>query len=96
MRDYPGEKAVEILKNIVSTFSPNSMILIDDMVIPATGTHWHATRVDMTMMSVLASRERTIEQWHVLLEKAGLKVNQIYTYTESLRDRIIECVPAKA
>lgn len=50
----------------------------------------------MTMMSVLASRERTVEQWHVLLGKGGLKVNQIYTYKETLRDIIIEYVPAKA
>lgn len=50
----------------------------------------------MTMMSILASRERTIDQWHVLPGKAGLEVNQIYIYTESLRDSIIECVPAKA
>ncbi|RAL03139.1 S-adenosyl-L-methionine-dependent methyltransferase [Aspergillus ibericus CBS 121593] len=93
MHDYPDDKAVVILQNIMAAMSPDSIILVDDMVIPDGGAHWHATQIDVSMMVSLASMERTKEQWYALMEKAGLKINRTYTYTESLADSILECVP---
>lgn len=94
IHDYPEEKAILILKNTIAALGPDSVILIDDMVLPDSGVHWQATQIDMIMMTSLASQERTREQWYALLGKAGLKVNKIYTYTTSLQDSIIEVVPA--
>lgn len=93
MHDYPDDKAVVILQNIVAAMGPDSVMLVDDMVIPDRGAHWHATQVDMSMMVSLASMERTREQWYALMEQAGLKINRIYTYTECLGESILECVP---
>lgn len=62
IHDYPDEKAVVILKNTAAALAPGSVILIDDMVIPNTGAHFHATQLDITMMSALALNERTHEQ----------------------------------
>ncbi|KAH8689511.1 O-methyl transferase B [Talaromyces proteolyticus] len=93
MHDYPDDKAVAILKNIIAALGPDSVILIDDMVLPDSKVHWQATQIDITMMSALASRERTVEAWSELMQKAGLKINRIYTYTESLQDSILEVVP---
>jgi demethylsterigmatocystin 6-O-methyltransferase len=64
------------------------------MVLPNSGIPLEATQLDMTMMSSLASRERTEEQWHKLLEGAGLKINKVYTYNPTLKDSIIEVMPA--
>ncbi|CAI7614810.1 unnamed protein product [Penicillium glandicola] len=94
IHDYPEDKAIIILKNTIAALAPDSVILIDDMVIPNSGAHWQATQIDMVMMTTLAALERTKEQWYELLEKAGLKINKIYTYTTSLQDSIIECVPS--
>lgn len=94
IHDYPDEKAIEILKNTVAALGPDSVILIDDMVVPNVGAHWQTTQLDIAMMSALGSLERTKEMWYALLEKAGLKIVEIYTYTASLQDAIIECVPA--
>jgi demethylsterigmatocystin 6-O-methyltransferase len=95
IHDYPDEKAVAILQNTAAALGPDSVILIDDMVLPNIGVHFHATQMDITMMTGLASVERTQEKWYELVEqKAGLKINQIYTYTASLRDSIIEVVKA--
>lgn len=73
----------------------DSQILIDEMVLPNSGVHWQATQLDLTMMAALGSMERTIEQWYELLEKAGLKIIQIYTYTPLLHDSIIVAEPEK-
>lgn len=94
IHDYPEEQAVRLLQNIAAALGSDSVILIDDMVLPNAGVHWHATQIDLVMMVGLASMERTEDQWHSLIEKAGLKINKVYTYTNSLRDSIIECVLA--
>jgi len=62
------------------------------MVIPDVGAHWHATQLDIAFQAGLASVERTRGAWYELNEEVGLKINQIYTYTASLRNSIIECV----
>jgi demethylsterigmatocystin 6-O-methyltransferase len=92
--DYPEEKAIRLLKNTAAALGPDSVILIDDMVLPNAGVYWHATQIDMVMIVGLASIERTQDQWNSLVQKAGLKINKMYTYTTSLGDSIIECVLA--
>lgn len=72
----------------------DSVILIDDMVVPNKGAHWQTTQLDFQMMTALASLERTYDQWYELIGKAGLKILKMYTYTTSLQDNIIECVRA--
>jgi len=94
IHDYPDEKAIEILKNTKAAMGSDSVILVDDMVVPNVGAHWQTTQLDMTMMTALASLERTKDMWYALMEKAGLKIVKIHTYTASLQDAIIECVPA--
>lgn len=93
LHDYPDEKCRIILGHLKDAMGPDSAILIDDMVIPETDAHWHATQIDMVMMTVLASTERTVDQWHALLESAGLKAKKIVKYTVSLGDSIIMAVP---
>ena len=94
IHDYPEEKAIVILKNTMAAMAPDSVILIDDMVVPNEGAHWQAAQLDFQMMTAMASLERTRDQWYELMGKAGLKIVKMYTYTTSLQDNIIECVPA--
>jgi demethylsterigmatocystin 6-O-methyltransferase len=84
IHNYADKKAVAILKNIIPAMSKDSVILIDNMVLPDVGLPHQAANLDVTMMAVLASRERTQKQWTDLLEPAGLKINKIYTYTPAV------------
>ena len=93
MHDYPDDKCIAILRNLIPVMDQESRILIDDMVLPDTGVHWQAAQLDLTMMAALASVERTKERWYALMEKAGLKILQIHTYTTSLQDSVIVAVP---
>ena len=77
----------------MAAMDSNSVILIDDMVIPNKGAHWRTTSLDITMMSGLAAMERSERQWYQLLDSAGLKVTNIYKYTEDLGDSVIVAVP---
>jgi len=92
LHDWPDEKCITILKNTAAALVPGSVILIDELVIPNTGAHFHATQQDIALMTTLAALERTHEQWYSLIEAAGLRIKKIHTYTVSLRDSIIEVV----
>ena len=93
MHDYPDFKAVNILRNTRSAMSDESVIILDDMIIPNTDAHWRATQLDLTMMSTLAGIERTMPQWEHLLHDAGLKIKEIIPYTEDIKDSIIIAIP---
>ncbi|KAB8293050.1 hypothetical protein EYC80_007410 [Monilinia laxa] len=53
---------------------PDSAILIDEMVLPNTGTSSQAMSIDFTMMAALSAMERTQSQLEKLLDSACLKV----------------------
>lgn len=92
MHDWADNKCRLILKHLIDAMEPDSFVLIDEMVLPNSGVHWQMAQLDM-LMAVLAARERTHEQWCKLLESVGLKINNIYTYTDILKDCIIEARP---
>jgi demethylsterigmatocystin 6-O-methyltransferase len=39
IHDYPEDKAILILKNTIAAMAPDSVILIDDIVLPDSGVH---------------------------------------------------------
>ena len=88
MHNYPEDKCIIILKNIMAAMRSDSVILVDEMIIPNKGAHPHATSQDMVMMTTLASMERTQKQWSALWQAAGLKVLQTTTYNETTGESI--------
>lgn len=72
---------------------PDSLILIDDIIMPDTGAHSRATEMDFLMMTTLASMERTAKQWDNLLDAAGLELLQRVTYLDDTAESIQVIVP---
>lgn len=93
IHDFPDDKAVQILKNTADACGPNSVILIDDIVLPAAGATWQATQLDLTMMMCLGAMERNAEQFKQLLDQAGLEIVEVYKYDMAIQDSLIKCVP---
>ncbi len=62
MHDYSDEKCVLILRQIMKAMDKDSVILIDDRILPDQGAH-HATQLDLTMIAILGAMERTEKQW---------------------------------
>ena len=93
MHDYPDAKCKELLRLTMDAMGKDSVILIDDMILPNQGIHWQAAQLDMAMMASVAAMERSEKQWYALLDSAGLKVVTIYRYTEELSDSVIVAVP---
>jgi arsenate reductase-like glutaredoxin family protein len=93
--DWPDDQAVKILKNQATAMSEDSVILLDDMVLPERDSTWRATQLDMTMMAGLAAMERSETQWYELMDRAGLEIVKIWKYTEQSDDGIVVAKPKK-
>ncbi|MCJ1354648.1 MAG: hypothetical protein MMC33_004637 [Icmadophila ericetorum] len=90
LHDYPDAICLTILANLKSSLSPSSsVILIDEMILPNTGIHWHQAQLDIGMMAGLAAVERSESQWRELIARAGLKIRSIWKYTLDLEDSVL-------
>ncbi|MCJ1381158.1 hypothetical protein MMC17_004267 [Xylographa soralifera] len=92
LHDWPDDKAVQILQNLLPAMAADSQILIDDMVLPNLGVHWWSACLDLHMYTMLGAMERNVDQWHSLLDKAGLRVLEIRTYMPVMRNSVIVAV----
>ncbi|KAK3945224.1 S-adenosyl-L-methionine-dependent methyltransferase [Diplogelasinospora grovesii] len=94
LHDYPDDKAVIIINNIVQAMNKDSVLVIDEMIIPNKGAHSRSTGTDMTMMAALAATERTDRQWDALLEKAGVRAAEKKTYNQATGASVVVLVAA--
>lgn len=73
--DWPDAEATKILTNTRDAMTKGySKLFIYDIVIPATGASISQTTMDVQMMSLLSSAERTKSQWESLLTGAGFRI----------------------
>ncbi|KAH9886148.1 putative sterigmatocystin 8-O-methyltransferase precursor [Xylariomycetidae sp. FL2044] len=93
LHDWPDEKCKQILQNLKIAMMPESVILIDEMVLSERGAPWRATQLDITMLTCLAAMERTEAEWRALLDDAGFKILKVEKYTDECEDCIIFAVP---
>ncbi|KAK1730003.1 O-methyltransferase [Colletotrichum acutatum] len=91
LHDWTDDVCGSILSRVTEAMKPGySKLLINENVIPSIGADWQATALDMMMMTLFSSRERTEEQWRKLLEPAGLKIVKIWSAGEGV-ESLIEC-----
>jgi len=93
LHDWTDDVCEKILQQIVGAMKPGySKLLINENVIPNKGADWQATALDMMMMTLFASKERTLSEWRQLLEtpKLGLKIVNIWSSKHS-QESLIEC-----
>ena len=68
-----------------------SKILINEWVVPDTGSALIPALIDIQMLAVLSGMERTRTQWMELLESVGLVIVSFYTIGKGFED-LIEAV----
>jgi demethylsterigmatocystin 6-O-methyltransferase len=93
MHDWPDVDCIRILKMIVPAMGPDSLILVDDVVVPEKNVPWQVAAMDMMMMSCFGGIERSKDDWEKLLDGAGLKVAHIFKYDEVKFHSIVAAVP---
>lgn len=60
--------------------TPDSVLLINDMVLPEAGVPPFATSQDLIMLGACAGRERTLADWKDLFTNVGLVIVDCNVY----------------
>lgn len=93
LHDWPDDVCKSILKQIADAMERGySKLLINENVIPDIGADWQSTALDMMMLTLFSSKERTLSEWRQLLEspESGLKIVRIWG-TKHSQESLIEC-----
>lgn len=83
-------QAVQILANIVPAMSADSLVAIDEVVMPDEDAHLWPAGFDIQMYTLFGTMERTASQWDTILHKAGLRAVEDKRYSSLLRLQISE------
>ena len=70
--------------------APESVLLLDEWVLPETGVSNYAASMDLTFMAAFASLERTEKQWRDLLAEVGLKLVKAYSYNPEAYESVMD------
>ncbi|KAM7191679.1 S-adenosyl-L-methionine-dependent methyltransferase [Rhypophila sp. PSN 637] len=80
--NHPPHKVKILFANIKAAMAPDSVLLVDETVLPDTGVGFVAASIDLTMLGAFASMERTEAEWRELAESVGLELVKTYPYNE--------------
>ncbi|KAM0542658.1 hypothetical protein ACHAPJ_012690 [Fusarium lateritium] len=88
MHNFDDETCIRILRSQLSAMGPNSVIVIDDKVLPDTkplpgtpGVEYTAA-LSLAMKAMFDALERRESHWRQLLASAGLEIKSIRKFTE--------------
>ena len=74
LHDWDDRDAVRILRTCRAAMRPDSVLIIVEAILPERATEDPAAvRMDLHMLVLLGGRERTLSEYDVLLEEAGLR-----------------------
>jgi hypothetical protein len=73
LHDWKDDECVSILRNCRGAIKPSGRVVLIEIVLPDLDPPPYATQVDLTMLAVLGSRERTLEEYKILLATADLR-----------------------
>lgn len=71
LHDYLEEKALIVLGRLVDVMDNESVLLVDEMVLPNRVVESQRVQLDILMMT-FTGVERTTRQWESLIDVAGL------------------------
>jgi demethylsterigmatocystin 6-O-methyltransferase len=94
LHDWGDEQSQRILARLREAMASDSVIVIDEIVVPAKGASIMQTNFDVTMMAAVGAMERSEKQWRELLSDVGLKIRDIWIYDGGLNSGLIIAVPA--
>ncbi|KAH0042724.1 hypothetical protein KCU78_g727, partial [Aureobasidium melanogenum] len=90
LHDWNDDKNVVILEHIRDAMADDSILIIDEAIVPDKDVALSIAAYDMVMMAMPAAQERSEGMWRDLVERqVRLKVREIRTYDISTQDSLI-------
>ncbi|KAI0106537.1 S-adenosyl-L-methionine-dependent methyltransferase [Hypoxylon sp. NC0597] len=87
--DWSDKYARPILGYVRDAMDKDSLLLIDELVVPDRGARRYETQLDLAMLAMLNAEGRTEEHWKRLLAEVGFEVKDMVFYEEEAREAII-------
>jgi hypothetical protein len=78
LHDWPDKQASTIIKNIKDVMAEDSILLVNENMLPESGVSLYQAELDMAMMTCFSSLDRTEEQFKALLEDQGFECTGTY------------------
>jgi hypothetical protein len=78
LHDWPDKEAKQILVNVRSAMSNDSILLINENALPDANVPLYPAKLDFLMMCLLSGMDRTVKQYKALLEESGFELVKIY------------------
>lgn len=78
LHDWPNKQAVQILKRVREAMAPDSLLLINETILPDCNVALSSAQADLTIIVSFASLERTQEQFEEILEDAGFELSRVW------------------
>ena len=94
LHDWGDEQSQKILTQLREAMAEDSVMVIDEIVVPAQGASVMQTNFDITMMAAAGAMERSEAQWRELLSAVGLKIRDIWIYDRGMNSGLIVAVRA--
>jgi len=91
VHDWDDERALRILRNCRAAMLQDAVVLLVESVFPEHGRPSLSALFDVYLMVLLTGRERTEEQYRVLLGAAGLRLTKVTPLLD--RECVIEARP---
>ncbi|PQE26443.1 O-methyl transferase B protein [Rutstroemia sp. NJR-2017a BBW] len=92
LHDWPDHVARKILSHINAAMNKDSVLLIDEMVLPDVGVYSQVAAIDLAMMCATGSTERTESQWKTLFAEEGLELIETRTYKPTSYESVMKVV----
>ncbi|TQS32606.1 hypothetical protein Golomagni_07074, partial [Golovinomyces magnicellulatus] len=90
LHNHPDERVKKLLSNTKQAMTQDSIMLLDEMVLPEKGVNAYASAMDLTMMGAFAAMERTEAQWRTIIEDVGLKLVMTYVYNRASYESVMD------
>lgn len=94
LHDWNDENAIKILKRLAEAVAEDSVVVLDEIVVPPKGASEKQVLYDVVMMATVGSGERSEEQWRSLLEAAGLRLREVAIYDDEMNTGLVVAVKA--
>ncbi|RYP69051.1 hypothetical protein DL769_005369 [Monosporascus sp. CRB-8-3] len=93
LHNYNDDDCRRILEGIKLSMTQDSMILVDEMVLPESHAPARASQMDMCMFTCLAAKERSEREWQELLGEAGFRILKNCKYSDEFQEAVLVVIP---
>lgn len=91
IHDWDDERSLAILRNCRRAMTNDARLLLVETIVPAPGTSHFAKLSDLEMLVVVGAKERTVDEYSRLFERAGFRLIRVVPTTEPAS--ILEAAP---